>query len=145
MNYHHKALRLHSNKQNNNNQIKCCTACRRTLIRATPCCRLPRLKHQIMLLKFNYGIVFIELVSFFFLLSYQSIQSKTKTFPFNLHSTANLLVLKVLGFTCHKGLRLKHSRGYPNPRAVTSQTRRAPEQVVAPRPETELLVYWPSC
>lgn len=102
MNYHHKALRLHSNKQNNNNQIKCCTACRRTLIRATPCCRLPRHKHQIMLLKFNYGIVFIELASFFsFLLSYQSIQSKTKTFPFNLHSTANLLVLKLLGFTCH--------------------------------------------
>lgn len=138
MNYDRQALVLHSNKQKkkpNDNQIK-----RRTLIRAAPCCRLPRHQHPIMLLNFNYGIVFIELAWFFFFSLSKAFEERQKLSLLTCVPQQICLSLKYSGFTRHIGLRLKRSRGHPVPRAVTWQTRRVQKRVVAPT-----VVYWPSC
>lgn len=91
-------------KQLNNNQNKVLT-----LIRATPCCRLLRHQHPIMLLNFNYGVIFIELGGYF-LLSFQrqqgSLLSQQQILLLLTSSQASLATLD---------LRLKRSVGHTPP------------------------------
>lgn len=138
---------IHTNKMQL--QIKHCTGCKHTLIRATTCCRLPRHKHQLC-------FWFLTMASFsenffFFLTKAWKVKQKLSLLTC-IPQLSLLLVLKVLSFTCHSGLRLKHVQSYPYPTPHAefrtphlSQTRRVPNRFLCPEQRWSSVFTAPPC